>query len=191
MAPHLGDIERILAVSRCLLFGHNLDIQLPAREIAISYGIEKVASMTLAVLGYDCCSLSIAQALYTLFCAEMELYPHTFPACVYHAEGVRTEAMHMSVRSRNTPVGHYNRHLMQSLRKHCPEIPVALRRAQIGLRVTLDCMVKVRELQRVTKEEDRGIVAHKVPVTLIGVEFHCKAADITLGIGGSALACNC
>lgn len=50
-------------------------------------------------------------------------------------------------------------------------------------------MVEVREFQWIAEEENRGVVSHKVPVALIGVEFHCKTTDIALGICGSPLSC--
>ena len=63
-------------------------------------------------------------------------------------------------------------------------------RTQVALWVTLYGMVKVGELQRIAQEEDWGIVAYKIPITVVGIEFHCKTAYVTLGIGRTALAGN-
>ena len=40
----------------------------------------------------------------------------------------------------------------------------------------------------VTEEEDRGIIADKIPVALFGIELNGAATDIALRIGGTALA---
>jgi hypothetical protein len=45
---------------------------------------------------------------------------------------------------------------------------------------------EVTELERITDEEDRRIVAHKVPISFFGVELDCKAAHIAFGIGRAA-----
>ena len=60
--------------------------------------------------------------------------------------------------------------------------------AQVGVRVALDRVVEVGELERVAQEEDRRVVAHQVPVAFLGVELHGEAADIALRIGRAALA---
>ncbi len=48
-------------------------------------------------------------------------------------------------------------------------------------------MVQIREFQRITQEEDRGVIADQIPVTFLGVELHCKTANITLSVSGAAL----
>ena len=44
------------------------------------------------------------------------------------------------------------------------------------------------ELVRVADEEHRGVVAHHVPVALLGVELEGKAAHVALRVRGAALA---
>ena len=52
-------------------------------------------------------------------------------------------------------------------------------------------MVQVRKLERVAQEEDRSIVAYKVPVSCFCVEFHCKSPDVTFRVSCSALSGHC
>ena len=40
----------------------------------------------------------------------------------------------------------------------------------------------------IAQEEDRRVVAHQIPVALLGIELHGKAPDVPLGVGGAALA---
>ena len=49
-------------------------------------------------------------------------------------------------------------------------------------------MVEVGELEWIAQEEDRRVVADQVPVALLGIELHCEAPDVPLGVGGAALA---
>ena len=55
--------------------------------------------------------------------------------------------------------------------------------AQTGLRVALLRVYEVRELDAVADEEDRGVVAHEVVVSLGGVELHGEATGISPSIG--------
>ncbi|MNL13283.1 hypothetical protein D3C87_1341860 [compost metagenome] len=77
---------------------------------------------------------------------------------------------------------------MQRLGQAGPEVPVVVGAAQAGARVALDGVVQVGEFQRVTQEEDRGVVAHQIPVAFLGIELHRETTDIALGIGRAALA---
>ena len=63
-----------------------------------------------------------------------------------------------------------------------------LRAAHVGARVALHRVVEVGELERVAQEEHRRVVAHQVPVALLGVELDREAADVALGVGRAALA---
>src|SRR5690554_5462790 len=46
-------------------------------------------------------------------------------------------------------------------------------------------MDEIRELERIADEKDRRVVAHQIPVALLGIELEGKAAHIALGIGGA------
>ena len=56
-----------------------------------------------------------------------------------------------------------------------------------AVRLRLDGVDQVGELDRVLDEEDRDVVADEVPVALLGVELHGEAADVA-GQVGRALA---
>ena len=98
------------------------------------------------------------------------------------------EPVHVTVGGGNAPVAHHDGDLVQCLRQRSPEVPVVPGAAQIGARVAFDGVVEVGELQRIAQEENGRVVAHQVPVSLLGVELDGKAADIALGVGRSALA---
>ena len=97
------------------------------------------------------------------------------------AEGVPAEAVHLTIACRDPAVTHYHGQLMQGLRQGRPEVPHAVGVTQIGARIAMDDMVEVRKFERVAEEEDGRVVAHQIPVTLLGVEFKRKTANVLLG----------
>ena len=63
------------------------------------------------------------------------------------------------------------------------------RRLRHGVvRFGLDRMHEVRELHRVLDEEHRHVVAHQVPVAIVGIELHREAAHVARGILRAALS---
>src|SRR5262245_675498 len=144
--------------------------------------------MAFAVLTDQGGRLGIGQVDNALLAAEVELHPDSLISCVYEREGMAPEAMHVAITLRNAAIAHHDCHLMQGFRQQGPEVPVVVGAAQTGARIALDSMVQIREAQRVTEEEDRRVVADKVPVTLLGVELYRESTDIALGIGGATLA---
>ena len=77
---------------------------------------------------------------------------------------------------------------MQRLGALRPEVPLHVVITQVGLGVALLGVDEVGELVGISDEEHGRVVAHEVPVALIGVELECEPAHITLGIGRPALA---
>ena len=71
--------------------------------------------------------------------------------------------------------------------KQVPEVPGGRGAAQVGARVALLRVDEVGELERIADEEDGRVVAHQIPVALVGVELHGKAAHVTLGVGRAHL----
>lgn len=66
--------------------------------------------------------------------------------------------------------------------------PEHVRVLQVGLGVPLLSVDEVRELGRVSDEENGSVVEHPVPVTLFGPELDSKATRIASGVGRSRLA---
>ena len=77
---------------------------------------------------------------------------------------------------------------MESLGQQRPEVPVVVRAAHAGSRITLDGVIEIGKTQRIAEEKHRRVVADDVPVALLSIELEREAADIALGIGGAALA---
>ena len=89
---------------------------------------------------------------------------------------------------RGTAVTHEVGDLVGGLRVTGPEIPLHVSIAQTIGSQTLLGVDKVRELNTVTQEEHRGVVAHDVVVAFLSVETQREAVDVTPGIRGTLLA---
>ena len=55
----------------------------------------------------------------------------------------------------------------------------------MGDGVPLLCVDKVGEHEGVANEENGGVIAHQVPVALLGVELDSKASWIACSVGGT------
>src|SRR5208283_374614 len=144
--------------------------------------------MALAVRGDKRFRFRVRQILDSLLRAEMEFDPHTRIVGIDHRERVAAEQVHVAERFWNAAVGHDNGHLMQRLRQEAPKIPIVVRASESSPRVALDGMVQIRKSQGIAEEEHRSVVAHDVPVALLGVELDGGSPNVSLGIGGAALA---
>ena len=188
LVPDLGEIERVVRHLPGLLLGHHLDVHRPAGEVAALDRVVQVALVALAVLRYDHLGLLVREVLDPLLGVEMELDPDSLVGGIDHREGMAPEPVHVAVRAGDAAVAHGDRHLVERLGERCPEVPVVRRAPQVRPRVPFDRAVQVREVVGVAQEEDRGVVADKIPVSLLGVELHREAPDVPLGVGCATLA---
>src|SRR6201985_1131219 len=58
--------------------------------------------------------------------------------------------------------------------------------AKAGSRIAFHRMIQIREAKRITKKEDRCVVANDVPISFLGIELHCKTVNVPLRIRCSA-----
>jgi len=68
------------------------------------------------------------------------------------------------------------------------KVPDVVGLLNIGVRVALLRVDKIRKFQRIADEKDRRIVADQVVVAILGVELDRKAARVANGIGGALLS---
>ncbi|MNE29201.1 hypothetical protein D3C80_1226750 [compost metagenome] len=121
---------------------------------------------------------------------EVPLDPSALTLCIDQAVGVAAKAMHVAIAVRNATIGKEDGDLVQRFWGMRPEVPHHLSVLQVGLRVALLGVDKVRELQWVANEEHWRVVTDDVPVAFLGVELHREATRVTLGICRAALATN-
>ena len=93
----------------------------------------------------------------------------------------------MSIAIGNTPVAKHPGHLIESLVPECEEIPARVVVNQMCLRVALLGVDERHEHKRVPNEEDRGIIANQIPVTLFCIELDGEPSRIANSVGRAGL----
>ena len=110
----------------------------------------------------------------------------------HQPERVHAEALHHAVTARDAAVRHDPHEHMSGFRHQRYKVPkciVSSRRLRNGVvRFGLGGMDQVGKFERILDEEDRDVVAHQVPVALIGVELDGEAAHVARRVGRAALA---
>jgi len=188
LGPHLGQIEGVEGKCPGLSVVHHLDKQSPPRKSACLDVLEQVALMGLAILADQSLGRGIRQILDALLAAEVELHPDPLVLGVEETIGMAAEAMHVAKAARNTALAHDDGDLVKRLWQQRPKVPVVIGAAHAGTRIALDCVIEIRETQRIPKEEHRCVVADYIPVAFLGIELQCEAADVAFGIGCAALS---
>ena len=97
-------------------------------------------------------------------------------------------AVHVPIAVWRAAVAHEDEHLVQAFRVERPEVPHHGRALAVGPRVALLGVDKIAKLFGILDEKHRGVVADQVPVAVLGVELHCKAARIAFGVGAAFFA---
>jgi hypothetical protein len=87
---------------------------------------------------------------------------------------------------RGIPRAPISRHLVRRFGGERPEVPLHVGVAQVVGRETFLGADEVLELHRIAKEEDRGVVAHDVEVSLGRVELDGKPPRVTPRVRGAA-----
>ena len=102
------------------------------------------------------------------------------------------EPFHRSVRPRDRPVRHQPHDVVGRLGVERHEVPERvvrrLRLRDLAIRVRLDGVDDVGELDPVLDEEDRHVVADQIEVALVRVELDREAAHVTNRVGRAARA---
>ncbi len=105
---------------------------------------------------------------------------------VHPLEGVGAEPVHVPVAGRDAPVAEEPGEHVGGFGGMGEEVPHVVRLLVVGERVGLLRVDEVGELERVTDEEDGGVVAGQVVVAVLGVELQGEAPGVPDGIGRSA-----
>src|SRR5690606_15050505 len=134
-----------MIMSLSLLCCHNLYFHFPARELPFLNTIKQIALCTFTIITYKLSSFLITEILYSLFRNKMKFNPYTLIVRIQHTKGMASKTVHMSHRTRDPPIAHYNSYLMQGLGYGCPEIPIIIRTSQVCLRIALYRMVQIRK----------------------------------------------
>ena len=107
--------------------------------------------------------------------------------------GVATVAMHESVAIWDTSVTHEDHDLVNRLwvlREVVPEGSRVIGMREMCRRVSLLSVNEVRELGRVSQEEDWCVVCHMIPVALLGSELDGESSGVASAVVRARFATN-
>ena len=114
--PYFRKVKGVNAIFVCLLFRHQLNLELPLREVTLFNTLVQIALVRFTILGNDSFGFLVAQVLDPLQGTQMELHPNTFVGSIIETISMAAETMHVTIRIRNTTRAHGDGHLMQRLR---------------------------------------------------------------------------
>ena len=120
----------------------------------------------------------------------VKFHPETFVFLVDKTKRMTAKPVHLTQIFGNTSIAHQNHHLMKSFGTKTPKIPCCRGTAQVRFRISFLRMNEIGKLERIANKKHRRVVAHQIPVALIGIKFHSKTPHISFRIGSSALTGN-
>ncbi len=122
----------------------------------------------------------------------VELAEHRIAVRIHQPERVHAKALHHPETARDGAIGHQPHQHVGGFGHQRNEIPEGV----VGgcglwhrmMRLGLHRVHQIRKLDRVLDEENRHVVAHQVPVALVGIELHRETAHIASRVLGAPLA---
>ena len=142
----------------------------------------EVATVEVGIGAVDLDRLVPQHRLHALLRLPVELHERRLAGGVHEPERVDAEALHEPERPRDGTVGHHPHQHVRRLGHQRHEVPeVVVRRLglrELAVRLRLDRVDDVGELDRVLDEEDRDVVADDVPVAFLRVQLHGEAAHV-------------
>jgi hypothetical protein len=159
--PDVCEIEDVDALLLPELLGlggsHGLDFQGPGGEVALFDGVVEIL---LGMVGGLAGGFFLGDKLDALLGLHVELGIEPVTGLVDDLDSVADIPMHETISIWDTTVTHEDHDLVDRfgvLRKIVPEYGRVICRGQVGDRVSLLGVDEVRELGRVSKEEDGGV----------------------------------
>jgi hypothetical protein len=134
------------------------------------------------VLTTETCGGSIIQGLESAIGTDVDLDIYEGAVVLAPLEGVTGISMLLEVTIRSSTIREKNHHLVDGLGVLRQVIPEHIRILQMGLGIPLLGMDEVRELGRVTDEEDGSVVEDPIPVTFLGPQFEREPARVAGGV---------
>ncbi len=183
MRPHLGDIENVPREIPGLLRCQNLHLKRPGRVIPTLNGLVQITGGVIGVGAADAFGLLPSEVLDSLVRLKMVLHPEVLALVIVPFEGMAAVAVHVAIGSWRSPAREENSDLVNGFRCERQEVPEHVGILTVGCRVPLLGVDEVGELERVPNEEHRCVVAHKIVVTLLGVELHGETPWVSCRIG--------
>ena len=190
LGHELGRIEHVEAQLLGLLLGKHLEIQLVLGERPGLDRLPQIAPMKVRIRTRDFHRLVPVERVRSGDGLPVELDEGRLALGVDQPERVNSEALHHAKAARQGAIRHRPHQHVSRLGHQGDEVPEGvvrrrgLRHSEMGLR--LRGVDQIGKLHRVLDEEHRDVVAHEVPVPLVGVELHGEPANVTRRVGRAA-----
>jgi len=188
--PDLGQVERVEPVVGRVLKRHDLHLEAPDRVIFLLDGLPQVAPVVVGVLAAHGPGLGVGEVGDALLGLEVVLDPDLLARGILPQVRAAAVAVHVAVGARRAPVAHQDHHLVGRLGRERPEVPLHVVAAQAAVGQALLRVNEVRELHRVTHEEDWRVVADEVVVAFFGVELEGEAAHVAVRVRVARFTCH-
>merc|ERR1719234_2661959 len=190
VGPDLGQVEGVELPVFSLFKGHHLNIHGPGGEVPVGDRVVKIPNSVIRILLGHFISLMPVKSLDALVSLPVELAVDRLIVIVHHLECVRTVSIHESVAIGGSAVRKQEGDLVSGHGHEGDEVPEHVGVLEVGNRVPLLGVDEVGEEYGVPDEEDGGVVAHDVPVPLLGVELHSKSTRVPGSVSRSTLSTN-
>jgi len=188
LRPGLGQVENVVSELLSLFRSHDLNVESPRREFLTFNRFEQVSSGVIGSSSSGLSSLLISESLDTLIRLVVELNVNERSILLDHLVSVSRVSMHESVSVRSSSsVREENGELMERFRVERGVVPEVVGILQVSLRVSLLSVNEVRELHRVSEEEDGSVVVNVIPVSFLRSQLDRETTRVTSGIGRSTL----
>ena len=190
MRPDLGDIEDVPLVGGGILLRHDLGKHGPGGGISFLDVVEELSGGEVGINALHLVGLWPGEVLDSGVGLEVPFDVEDLSLLVDPSEGVAAIPVHVTITVRGSSVREENGDLVGTLRGEGEEVPEHVGVLAVGLWVPLLGVDEVWELDWVSDEEDWGVVANHIPVTLLSVELDGEASWVSLSISGALLATN-
>ena len=178
----LGGVQNVIGLRVGKGVVKHLDAQVPFREVPDLDRVVQVAAVIVRVGAGNLHRLVPQGRLHPKARAPVELDEGRRALGIHQPEGVDAKTLHHPQAARQGAVRHRPHDHVHRFRHQRDEIPERvmrrgrLRKAAVGL--GFYGVDKVGELHRVLDEEDRDVVADKVPVAFAGIELDREPAHV-------------
>ena len=188
----LGGIEHVERKRFGLRFREHLEGQLVFGILAALDGFPQVAPVKIGIGAADLDGFVPHEGMRAGHRRPVEFAEHGLALGIDQTEGMHAEALHHPITARDGAVGHGPHQHVRDFRRQRSEIPEGVVRAgrlrHAIVRLGLDGVHQVRELHRILDEEDGDVIADQIPVALVRIKLHGKAAHVARRVGRTALA---
>ena len=190
----LGRVQHVKgkAVGKGLI--KQLHAQFPFRKIPPVDGIPQIAAVPVGVCPVAFDRLVPKDGLQAHFGLPVKFDEGGYTFGGDEAKGMNAKPLHCGERARDRAVRHRPHdcvHRLGGKRDEIPEVVMCCGRLrEIAVGFGFHGMDQIWKFDRVLNEKHRCVIAHKIPVSGIGIEFDCKPPDVARQIGRTFAAHN-